>query len=187
MKILQIPVGMLETNAYIVISDETQSVIIIDPGDEADKILPKIPSGYAAQYILLTHNHFDHTGAVLAIKKKLNIKCGIHKLDNIPDMTNFVFNDGDILGKLKVIHTPGHTPGGSCFFMSAEKAGNLPILIAGDTIFAGGGYGRTDLGGSDKDIANSIVNKILTLPQDTIIYPGHGPSTTVEQEKEYWL
>lgn len=195
MKVKQLIVGMLQTNTYILSYEgKTLYTVIIDPGAEPEKILANLPPEQPVKHILLTHNHFDHTDAVKFIKNKLGVKCGIHKLDKIPGITDFVFEDGDMFDEMKVLHTPGHTSGGCCFFISfclpplpTGQAGNPPVLFAGDTIFADGGYGRTDLGGSEKEITKSIKEKILTLSSNTIIYPGHGPATTVEQEKEYWL
>ncbi|MDD5530657.1 MAG: MBL fold metallo-hydrolase [bacterium] len=187
MKIIQLEVGMLQTNVYILsipAKDGNDCNIIIDPGAEPEKILSELKKNNISEikYILLTHNHWDHTGAVIPLKNKLKIKCGSHTLDKT-ECVDFLFNDGDVLDGLQVIHTPGHTTGGCCFFIPSV---NPPILFAGDTIFPEGGYGRTDFGGNEKDIKKSIKDKILVLPPNTIIYPGHGPSTTVEQEQEYW-
>ncbi|MDI6840094.1 MAG: MBL fold metallo-hydrolase [bacterium] len=185
-KLQRIVVGPLETNAYI-LSLENEGVIV-DPGAEADKIIAAC-DGLYVKIILLTHNHFDHTQALIDVKNALNVRAGIHPLEVAPlDKTSNIFdfeiNDGAFLkfGKtsIKVIHTPGHTPGSCCFLIEN-------ILLSGDTIFCGG-YGNTELpGGDERDILKSIRNKIMILPPDTKICPGHGPPTTVGEEMPLYL
>jgi len=179
MELKRVVVGPLQSNVYMV-SSEGEG-IIIDAGAETDKIL-SLTKGISIKYIFLTHNHFDHTDALEGLKKKLKVECGIHALDRIGDLFDFEISEGDefYFGKtsLKVIHTPGHTPGGCCFL-----TGNW--LFSGDTIFQGG-YGRTDLGGSEIELFRSI-KKIMGLSSDIQVYPGHGPSATIKEEREFFL
>ncbi|MBM3285568.1 MAG: MBL fold metallo-hydrolase [Candidatus Aminicenantes bacterium] len=193
-------VGPLDTNCYLVFCRETLECAVIDPGAEAGRIFPVIAEfGLKPVLILNTHGHIDHTGANRDIKEKFNIPLCIHPLDRalLEKMQQFelsfflgaresppadrLLGDSELIsiGKsdLRVIHTPGHTAG------SISLLGD-GILFSGDTLFCGG-VGRTDLpGGSMRDLEESIKTKILTLPPETIVLPGHGPWTTVGEEKE---
>lgn len=179
MELKKAVVGPLWSNVYIVSSKKEG--VIIDAGAEPDKIL-SLTQGISITYILLTHNHPDHISVVEPLKKKLGVKFGIHPLDKTPNLFDFEIKDGDKIhfGEdcLKVIHTPGHTPGSCCFLVGSQ-------LFSGDTIFLGG-YGRTNLGGNEEELFKSI-EKIMNLPPETQIYPGHGPSTTVEKEREFYI
>lgn len=193
-------VGPLETNCYIFFCPETREGAIIDPGAEADRIFPIITSMNLKPVIILnTHGHADHTGANVEIKERYRIPIALHAADlplldeNIqlefglmlgakptpnPDR---LLADGDEIrigqSDLKVIHTPGHTPGSVCFYSDG-------ILFSGDTLFCGG-VGRTDLpAGSWKELAKSLKTRVMTLPDETIVLPGHGPQTTIAEEKE---
>jgi glyoxylase-like metal-dependent hydrolase (beta-lactamase superfamily II) len=153
----------------------------VDAPAEASEIL-KASKGTHPRYILITHNHGDHIGALSELKSKLRIPIGAHRLDakGLPLRPDILLEEG---GKvpygdidLKVLHTPGHTPGSLCFLVGKH-------LISGDTIFPGGPGGTkspTDL----KLIIESITGKIFVLPDDTTIYPGHGDSTLLRKEKE---
>ncbi|UCD93458.1 MAG: MBL fold metallo-hydrolase [Candidatus Zixiibacteriota bacterium] len=198
MIIERVVVSPFETNCYLA-GTEGGAGVIIDPGDEDELILERLDRlDFAPKAILLTHGHADHIAAVKPIKAKLNIPLYIGRGDeemlsstsaNISAFFGFeitcpaadhVVNDGDILsfGSLKftVIATPGHSRGGICFF--AEK-----YLFCGDTLFFGS-VGRTELPGGDYQLLlDSIEKNILTLPEDVICYPGHGPATTVGEEK----
>lgn len=189
------------TNCYIIEDEDTKETMVIDPGGEPEKIIELLDALEAKlKYIYLTHCHGDHIGAVKEIKDKRFGKILIHSDDynglNNPsiNLTGLLatvsisieadsrVNDGDILhiGNLefKVIHTPGHTKGGSSLYCEKEK-----MLFSGDTIFKGM-WGRTDLPTSNfEDIMKSISNKLLVLPDDTIIYPGHGTSTRIIEEE----
>ncbi len=193
-------VGPLDTNCYLVHCSETLECAVVDPGAEADRIFPLILEfGLKPVYILNTHGHIDHIGANRDVKDKFGIPLAIHSLDGpLLEMVqqfelsfflgakesppaDFLLKDGDsiAIGKsaLRVIHTPGHTPG------SVSLLGD-GILFSGDTLF-NGGVGRTDLpGGSTRDLEQSIRERILTLPPETTVLPGHGPWTTVGEEKE---
>lgn len=189
------------TNCYIIVDEETKETMIIDPGGEAEKIIELIDILEGkVKYIYLTHCHGDHIGAVREIKNKKGGKILIHSEDyeglKNPDinLTGFMseksisieadsrVNDEDIihLGKLefKVIHTPGHTKGGSSLYSEKEQ-----MLFSGDTLFKGM-WGRTDLPTSCfEDIMKSINNKLLVLPDETIVYPGHGIMTRIVDEE----
>ncbi|HDZ24947.1 hypothetical protein LCGC14_1063230 [marine sediment metagenome] len=199
MKYEVIVVGSLETNCYVVYCQDSLECAVVDPGAEADRIFQLIArKSLKPALILNTHGHIDHIGANKDIKEKFSIPLYIHSADspmlgNVKqsEMAAFLgvidspspdhlLNDGDKIkiGKsfLRVIHTPGHSPGSVSFLGDG-------FLLSGDTLFLGG-VGRTDLpGGSWKDMESSIKNKILTMPDEMIVLPGHGPFTTVGQEK----
>lgn len=194
-----IAVGPLETNCYVVYCQDSLECAVIDPGAEADRIFQLIArKSLKPALILNTHGHIDHIGANKDIKEKFNIPLYIHSADSAmlgnvqqSEMAAFLgvvdspspdhlLNDGDKvkIGEsfLRVIHTPGHSPGSVSFLGDG-------FLLSGDTLFFGG-VGRTDLpGGSWEDMESSIKNKILTMPDEMIVLPGHGPFTTVGQEK----
>ncbi len=170
MKIKKIVVGPLLTNCYIISSDD--EIAIIDPGDEGEKILAEIEKE-KLKYIILTHYHFDHVLAAEELKEKTGAKILIHEADK--KFLNFQIdqylkeNDKIKIGKevLKVIHSPGHSKGSICLIGKNE-------IFTGDTIFKNS-YGRTDLlGGSEKDMKNSLEKISKILKNGITIYPGHG-------------
>lgn len=169
-------VGGLETNCYIL--KEAESGIIIDPGAEPERII-KAVSGLKVNLILATHNHFDHIGGLREVKKATGARAAIHPLDWIPGFDMRLEDDQQIefgLSKITVLHTPGHTPGSSCFLINYD-------LFSGDTLFLGG-WGNTSYpGGDERAIMKSIREKLLSLLDQTKVYPGHGPSTTIGQER----
>ncbi len=199
MKYEMVVVGALDTNCYLVYCEESSECAVVDPGAEPEKIIRQIGSlGLVPVILIDTHGHIDHVGANKDIKERYDIPLCIHSLDsgmldNILATTMGLFlgakkspepdrflEDGELIpiGKshLKVIHTPGHSPG------SVSLAGD-GFLLSGDLLFCGG-VGRTDLpGGSSSVLEDSIRKKIFTFPDDTIVLPGHGPSTSVGQEK----
>lgn len=195
MKIKRIPAGMLGTNCYLLMDETTGETAVIDPGGDADILISAIKeAGAKVKYILLTHGHFDHTGAVMALKNKYAVPVYISRKDYDMIKTDtsglYVLQDDDgkidfsdsgsvfYLGELKVttIETPGHTPGGLCFY--AEN-----VLMCGDTLFEGS-VGRTDFPGADhRTLINSIKSKLMKLPDDTVVLPGHGGSTTIGNER----
>ena len=201
LKVEPIIVGPLFSNCYVVWDESTREGVVIDPGDDANNILKTIKKlKVKIKYILATHGHFDHVGAVASLKKQLNVDFLAHKDDyffiedgknaalrwgiNIeqPPYPDRFINDKDKIkvGKfeLKVISTPGHSPGGVCFL-------NDNMLFVGDTLFQGS-IGRTDFRkGSMKDLTESIKTRLYTLPDNTIVYTGHGPITTIGDEKRY--
>lgn len=199
-KVIKIPETGFAGNCYVIFSEETKAGIIVDPaigGKEIVNMLEK--EGIDLKYILLTHAHVDHFGAVPEIKDLLDIDLLIHEddadqlLDEDLNFSNQMFpnpislkadrllKDGEILKvedmEFKVIHTPGHTKGGICI-----SIGN--ILITGDTLFAGS-IGRTDFYGGDFDIIiSSIKDKLFQYPDNTVILPGHGEQSTIGREKQ---
>lgn len=193
-------VGPLETNCYIYFCPETRECAVIDPGAEADQIFPLIAHLNLKPVIILnTHGHVDHTGANVEIKDRYQAPIAMHQ-DDLPLLEESIqlefglmlgakptprpdrlLIDGDEVRvgqtSLKVIHTPGHSPGSVCFYTPG-------ILFSGDTLFCGG-VGRTDLpGGSWKDLIRSLRTRVLTYPEETVVLPGHGPRTTIGEEKE---
>ncbi len=194
------------TNCYIVEDEESKETMVIDPGGEADKIIDMLDTlGIdKLKYIYLTHCHGDHFGAILELKEKKGGKVLIHRddaeglynpaisltyyigMDDIELEADSRVDEGDIihLGNLefKVIHTPGHTKGGTCLYCKEEG-----LLFSGDTLFKGT-WGRTDLPTSSfPDIIASITSKLTILPDDTIVYPGHGRMTTIREEEPIYL
>ena len=193
------------TNCYIVTDEETKETLVIDPGGEADKIIEMLDILEAKlKYIYLTHCHGDHIGAVSEVKSKKGGKILIHRddaegLDDENINLSACINMGDIelepdsrvddrdlihVGSLefRVIHTPGHTKGSTSLY--CEKEG---LLFSGDTLFRGT-WGRTDLPTSSfVQIIDSITKKLLVLPDETIVYPGHGKSTLIKEEKPIYL
>lgn len=188
------------TNCYIIFDEKSKEAMVIDPGAEPEKIEEMLDILHAnVKYIYITHCHGDHIGALKEIKEKTCAKILTHRLEsknftnvevNLTDYIGIPNNeveadarvdDGDLLhiGDIEfiVIHTPGHTKGGSSLYCPKEK-----MLFSGDTLFRGT-WGRTDLPtGGIEDIMDSIMNKLLKLPEDTIVYPGHGRLTMISQE-----
>lgn len=196
----KIVVGALETNCYLVYCPNTRECAVVDPGAEPEKIKKSITDlGLRPVSVLNTHGHVDHVGANQDILECYDIPLYVHPADQPmlecagrTDLSallgakdspppDFFLEDGSEIkvGEcvLKVIHTPGHSEGSTVFL--SEK-----FVLSGDTLFCGG-VGRTDLpGGSWNKLVDSIVSKILVLPGDIQVLPGHGPSTTVEREKK---
>ncbi|MCL5774438.1 MAG: MBL fold metallo-hydrolase [Firmicutes bacterium] len=176
-------VGFLENNCYILADEDSRSAVIIDPGDNEEDILKTVnEKKFKVEKILLTHGHPDHVGAAEAASSETGAPVYIHdedkKLFKIKAQKPVAENDSITFGKytIKVLHTPGHTPGSVCFLADGK-------LFSGDTVFAGS-VGRTDLpGGSYRDIMKSIKEKILPLSDDVEILPGHGPSSSIKEEK----
>lgn len=195
----------LITNCYVVMDEETKEAMVIDPGAEPKKIIEMLDIlGAKLKYIFLTHCHADHIGAINDVKQVKGGKILVSRedsqglYDETISLTYYAetpnpeleadsrVDDGDLihLGNLefKVIATPGHTKGGLCLYCKNEG-----MIFTGDTIFSST-WGRTDLPtGSLEDIMNSIIQKILVLPDDTIMYPGHGKSTLIKEEKPIYL
>lgn len=193
------------TNCYIVEDEETKETMVIDPGGEADKIIEMLDIIEAnVKYIYLTHCHSDHIGAVATVKEKKGGKVLIHRddadgLDNEDinlsetiDMGHIELepdsrvDDGDLIHvgniEFKVLHTPGHTQGSSSLYCKKEG-----LLFSGDTLFRGT-WGRTDLPTSSFEaIMKSITEKLMVLPDETVVYPGHGKSTLIMDEKPIYL
>lgn len=190
-----IPVGELAVNCYLWFDAAAERLLVIDPGGDADLIISAAQSfAFKKSCILLTHAHVDHIGAVPEIAQKLNaefiyLASGDESLYKSPEnhILPYIPPVADLpettsqwqLSTPQLLLTPGHSPGGSCFYFPEAK-----LLISGDTLFAGS-VGRTDLpGGSFAVLEQSIREKLLTLPDDTVVYPGHGPRTTIGEEKQ---
>ncbi|MFH1031250.1 MAG: MBL fold metallo-hydrolase [Chloroflexota bacterium] len=180
-QIERLTLGPYQTNAYILVCTETKESLLVDAPAEANKILESL-KGTKPNYILITHNHRDHVGALTEVRSSLKIPMAAHTLNtwNLEEPPEKLLYDGDTVfcgnHQVEVLHTPGHTRGSLCF-----KVGKY--LIAGDTIFPGG-PGKTESPDAFKQIVKSITEKIFVLPDDTLIYPGHGDSTLLKDEKE---
>lgn len=194
MIVKKIMAGIYGANCYIVMDEETKEAVVLDPGGDVDDIEKVLESlGAKVKYIALTHGHFDHTTGVDGLQAITKAEVAIGKEDNemilkdaqyygpfIEGGAHITLNHGDSLnfGKhtIKVIHTPGHTPGGVCFLIDN-------MLFSGDTLFKGS-IGRSDLAGGDGEtLIRSIKERLVGLPKKTIVYPGHGPSTTIGDEE----
>lgn len=195
-----IPVGPMGVNCYIVGCEETKEGAVIDPGDDGRRIMAKAAQlGLKIKSIILTHGHFDHIMALDEVKEATGAQIMIHRedagmlVDGRQNLSNMMgrpqsFSKADIelregdtvkVGKveLRVLHTPGHTLGGICLVADG-------LVIAGDTLFEGS-IGRSDFpGGSHGTLINSIKTKLLALPDETWVYPGHGPATTIGFERK---
>ena len=193
------------TNCYIVQDEKSKETMVIDPAGDVDKIVEMLDILNAnLKYIYLTHCHGDHIEGVKELKERKGGKILAHRntaenlLDPNISLTTYIgleglviqvdsrVDDGDLihLGNLefRVIHTPGHTSGGSCLYCEEEK-----LLFSGDTLFRGT-WGRTDVPtGNFEDVINSITKKLMILPDETIVYPGHGKSTMIREEKPIYL
>lgn len=199
MFIKSITVSPFASNCYIVASEETHNGVIIDPGDEVDRIIGEIEdAGVKVSKIINTHGHIDHIAGAKEMQDKLGIPFFIHEADmdflklvneqaqmygmetrGVPEVEGYL-NEGDSIEfddiKLSVLHTPGHSPGGICFL------GEKDVLV-GDTLFDGS-IGRTDLpGGNHEQLIESINKKLMTLDESINVFSGHGPQTTIGIEK----
>jgi len=183
-RIERLELGPWGTNAYIVVCPKTGDSLVVDAPAEAVKIIDAL-KGTSPKYILLTHNHIDHLGALDELRAKLEVPLAAHPLDSkgLTSPPERRLGDGETvrLGGLniEVLHTPGHTPGSLCF-----RSGRY--LISGDTIFPGG-PGKTGSPDNFKQIVKSITEKIFVLPNDTQVYPGHGEATVLSKEKEEFV
>lgn len=193
-------VGELSSNCYIIGCPDTKVGAVIDPGGDANHILNSATKlGLKVEYIINTHGHIDHIGANAKVKEATGAQLIIHSQDGVMltdpklSLASFLGTKVDLLSadrlvedqdlikvgnlELKVLHTPGHTPGGMCLQV-ADK------IFTGDTLFAGS-IGRTDFPGGDYDtLINSIKTKLLGYPEETIVYPGHGPASSIGEEKK---
>jgi len=191
-------VGPFASNCYIIGSESNEEGIIIDPGAEAEEILKNVKDlGLTIKSIVLTHNHVDHVGALKEVKEATGAEVAIHTDDakpfhgqslstlfgishQSPSPPERLLKGGDTIdiGDLHflVLHTPGHSPGGICLLGEG-------VVFSGDTLF-NYGIGRTDFpNGSYSQLMNSIHTKLMVLPDDTSVYPGHGPDTTIGTER----
>lgn len=192
-------VGPLASNCYIVASEDKEG-IIIDPGADAAEIMREIVKlKLDIKYIVLTHGHIDHIGASKEIKEATSAKIAVHTKDvdslqrqsliaeqfgisfRDPPSADLLLKDGDIInigaGQFSVLHTPGHSPGSICLYGEG-------MLFSGDTLFHFG-IGRYDLSGGDYyQLMSGIRSKLMVLPDETSVYPGHGPATTIGTERQ---
>lgn len=202
LEILQVTVGVMGVCCYIVFCPNTKKAAVVDPGGDVDRILEVVKdNGLEVEKIIATHAHPDHVCGVRELKEATGAEVVMHAADEeffSRDEVSSYFSmlgleasppadttveEGDVIkigeGELKVIHTPGHTPGGMCLL-------NEKNLITGDTLFVGG-LGRTDFpGGSHRELLDSIHQKLLVLPEDTVVWPGHGyggSRSTIGEEK----
>jgi glyoxylase-like metal-dependent hydrolase (beta-lactamase superfamily II) len=199
MKIEDFVVGPLQVNCYIVYDEESREAMVVDPGDNADGILKILDrQRLKPKYIVCTHGHFDHIGAVAAVKARTGAEIVLHEADlhiyegahDLAALMGFSLEqqpapdilvaEGDrlLLGNtvVTVLHTPGHSPGGICLFHG-------DMLLSGDTIFAGS-IGRTDFPGGSLQAMKQSFRRIIDLPAATQIFPGHGPGSTIARERE---
>jgi len=215
-----LPVGMLHCNCHIVGDPQTHDAIVIDPGDDAERILEIVERHHLKiTAIVITHTHIDHVGGLRRMHQKTGAPVYMHADDlalyemldaqaawigsKTPEKVQVdqLLREGDAIRwgsyQAQVLHTPGHTQGSICLYVPSDMPGPRAAaiaaksterppgrLFAGDTLFAGS-IGRTDLwGGSFESIIDSLKGKILALPDDTIVYPGHGEATTIGKERE---
>ena len=194
--------GMVQTNTWFVLHEETKELILVDPADDAARIIQKIEENeWKLQAILLTHGHFDHIMGVEAVREKYQIPVyacrqeeemlrepSVNMTDQMGKSCSIrpdVFLDDlqvfEAAGfSIQMIHTPGHTKGSCCYYLKEEG-----VLFSGDTLFCGS-VGRTDFpGGSASQIRNSLHRLLAALPDDNSVYPGHDTSTTIGYEKRY--
>jgi hydroxyacylglutathione hydrolase len=196
------PVGPLQCNCTILGDEQTREAMVIDPGDNIPDILARLAKHrLTLKQIVVTHAHIDHVGGALQLKKATGAPILLNQSDMpllkmmdlqagwlgiaAPEVAppDTSAEEGMVVGianhTAQVIHTPGHTPGSICLHFAPES-----LLFAGDTLFAGS-IGRTDLpGGDSRKILRSIHHRLLVLPDETRVIPGHGPSTTIGQERE---
>ncbi|GFE57966.1 MBL fold metallo-hydrolase [Geobacter sp. AOG1] len=196
-------VGPLEVNCFILGCAETGEGVVVDPGADGERILATVSRlGLKISYVINTHGHFDHVGGNKSVLAATGAQLFIHESDipfltraaDVAAMYNLVtensprpdrlLEDGMTITfgthSIRVLHTPGHTPGGCCLYLA--EAG---IVITGDTLFADG-VGRTDFpGSSHQALIDSIRDQLMTLPDETRAYPGHGPATTIGHERRH--
>ena len=203
LRVEQYVVGPVMTNCYFAVNEDTKEALIIDPGDSAGALIDKIRErGLTPKAVLLTHGHFDHASAAEPVAKEFLVPiyaeeheketlespainlCGMMGQRGVVFYADKYVKDGDLLElagfSIKVLHTPGHTKGGCCYYIEKEQA-----LFAGDTLFCQS-VGRTDFpGGSASVLLHSIEEKLMPLPGQTKVYPGHNETTTIGWERQY--
>ncbi|HEY88858.1 MAG TPA: MBL fold metallo-hydrolase [Thermoflexia bacterium] len=203
--IISLPFGLVNSNIYLVYDKEQRDGLIVDTGGDQQLVIEEVAQRkLKIHYILNTHGHFDHIAANAPLKATYAVPLGIHPADrelllagggaalfglpHIPSPSpELELTAGLTLQvgrwKLQVIHTPGHTPGSVCFYLPGERA-----VLTGDTLFAGS-VGRTDLPGGNSRQLTASLRRLLELPPETAIYPGHGPQSTLARElrENPWL
>lgn len=199
-------VGPFFKNGYVVGCERTREAVFIDPGDEVDQLLAFIAAEQlSVKHILLTHAHVDHVSGVAPAKRALGAPIYLHKDDQFlydrtvqtgqmfgltveqpPPVDRDHEGEGPILFgdyEVRIKHTPGHCPGGVCLALSKKGHAGPPDLFVGDTLFAGS-IGRTDLpGGNYEILLEAITRALFAFPEDSVVYSGHGPETTIGREK----
>ncbi len=201
-EINQYVVGLMCTNCYIVINKDTKEALVIDPGEKSEFLIDKLKKdGVKPVAVLVTHGHFDHINGAEAFVEAFGIQIYIHEDDRetLSDIemnaSNWVNRQkayhADVFLKdeqeldlagihIRVLHTPGHTPGGCCYYLPYEN-----VVFTGDSLFCQS-VGRTDFKkSSHSDLVRSVKAKLLTLPEQTIVYPGHEETTTIGHERIY--
>lgn len=206
--IYTLPVGQMAANCYLLYEQKSKKAVVIDPGDDVEYIGSMLDKyRLTPERIVATHGHFDHIMGAFALSAHWNIPFFIHKddefllsrmsesamhflgvrtVDPAPVVGGYV-KDGDVIPvgehlKLTVRHVPGHTPGSVALVLSGS-----PVCFVGDVIFAEGLTGRTDFSYSDKTLMRQSVNLLLSLPETTVLYPGHAETTTVSDEKRFHI
>ena len=202
MKVEKFVTGIISTNCYLVINEDTKQAVVIDPAACPSYLMSHIKSeGLKVEAILLTHGHFDHIMGIDGFLSEFDVPVYVHE-DDADAMEDPVLNQsstytsGYTFGKARylrdrqtlelagytfqVIHTPGHTKGGCCYYVASED-----VLFSGDTLFQNS-VGRTDfVNSSTSDLVHSVREKLFLLPDDTIVYPGHMGETKIGHEKKY--
>jgi hydroxyacylglutathione hydrolase len=194
----RLAVGPLEANCFVIGDESSKKAMVIDPGDEPDMVIAAVKAGsLSVDYIVCTHAHFDHVGAVPDIKSETGAKIVIHRdeleiyqgardmaafwgydIAPLPEPDMLVKEDDEIrVGALsfRVMHTPGHSPGGICLFGAG-------VVVTGDTLFAGA-VGRTDFHGGNIAQLKESFKRLLSLPPETKVLAGHGPDSTIGRER----
>jgi hydroxyacylglutathione hydrolase len=181
MRLERLSLGPYGANTYILTCRETSESVVVDAPGDAEKVIEAL-SGTRPQYLLMTHNHIDHVGALAQLKKELGVRVGadVAEVPGLPVTPDILLKHNDVVSfgriHLKVLSTPGHTPGSLCFYAA-------PFLISGDTLFPGG-PGKTWSSAGFTRIIASLTENIFTLPDITRVFPGHGEPTTVGRAKE---
>lgn len=196
-----LPTGPLQVNCYILGCEKTRKAVVVDPGGDVEQILALLQRlNLELQMVINTHGHFDHVGGNRKLLQATGVELLLHESDvvllgmatqlaaayglstELSPEPQRLLSGGEIVTvgelEIKILHTPGHTPGGICLHVEDQ-------LIVGDTLFAGS-IGRTDLpGGNHQQLIDGIREKLLPLPAKTVVHPGHGPTTTIGQESAY--
>ncbi len=195
--------GRLQTNCYVLACRRRREAMVVDPGGDLERILDTVGDlKVRVTQVVLTHYHFDHIEAADPLRAATGASLAIHHSEaaplkdppplfrllvaNVPDgiVADRLLHDGDVLSvgdlKVQVLHTPGHSPGGVSLWLADEG-----IVFCGDTLFRGG-VGRTDFPGSSPSVlSRSIRDRLFLLPEETVVYPGHGPPTTIGYERQH--